>query len=118
MRTLGEAGTVAIKSKINPKLHNKGVTCMFVGYAENHDRDCYEMWHKATNRCLKTRDVVFLHRMYYQKETVTNELTIEPMILSISANTTNNTSQVMENNNINYDAIEHNNNDDNQSSEN
>ena len=43
MRTLGEAGTVTIKSKINSKLHDKGVTCMFVRYAENHDGDYYEM---------------------------------------------------------------------------
>ena len=85
---------------------------MFVGHAENYDRDCYEMWHKTTKRYLKMRDVVFLHRMYYQKEIVTNELTIEPMMLSIPANTTNNTSQAIENNNTNYDTIEHNNDDD------
>ena len=92
MRTLGESGTVTIKSKINPKLHDKGVSCMFVGHAENYDRDCYETWYETTNRCLKMRDVVFLHRMYYQKEIVTNELTIEPIMLSIPANITNNIS--------------------------
>jgi hypothetical protein len=36
LRTFGEAGTVKIKTDTTPKLYDKGVQCMFVGYAENH----------------------------------------------------------------------------------
>jgi hypothetical protein len=36
LRTFGEAGTVKIKTDTTPKLHDRGVQCMFVGYAENH----------------------------------------------------------------------------------
>jgi hypothetical protein len=33
LRTFGEAGTVKIKTDTTPKLHDRGVQCMFVGYA-------------------------------------------------------------------------------------
>ena len=85
MRVLGEAGTVTVKTKMHLAFYNKGMICMFLGYAENHDGDCYQMWHESTSRCFETRDVMFLHRMHYQREQTANELTIEPMILSISA---------------------------------
>ena len=41
LRLFGEAGTVKIVTNTSPKLLDKGVQCMMVGYAENHDRDVY-----------------------------------------------------------------------------
>ena len=43
MRVLEEIGTVIVKTEIHPKLHNKDVTCMFIGYTKNYNRDCYQM---------------------------------------------------------------------------
>ena len=39
----GEAGVVTIKGSIHTKLKDKGVTCIFVGYAKHHAGDVYEM---------------------------------------------------------------------------
>ena len=43
LRTWGEAGTVKIKTDTTPKLADRGVQCMFVGYAVDHPGDCYNM---------------------------------------------------------------------------
>lgn len=67
LRTWGEAGTVTLKQKIHPKEQDKGVTCMFVGYAEDHPGDCFEMWDPITSRVHKSRDVTWLRHMFYEQ---------------------------------------------------
>ncbi len=37
---------------------------MFVGYASNHEGDCYRIWNPKTKKISETRDVVFLKRMF------------------------------------------------------
>jgi hypothetical protein len=59
LRTWGEAGTVMLK-KVN-KVENYGVTCMFIGYANNHEGGCYRMWNPHKNSVHETRDVTWLH---------------------------------------------------------
>lgn len=46
---------------------NKGVQCMFVGYAKYHAGDVYIMYDPESNRGHITRDVIWLHRMFYEK---------------------------------------------------
>ena len=67
VRTWGEAGVVTLKSKTSPKLANKGLTCMFVGYATGHADGVYRMWNPTTGGVHVSRDVVWLKRMYYQR---------------------------------------------------
>ena len=67
LHTWGEAGVVKLKSKTSPKIINRGVTCMFVGYPANHASDCVEMWDASKNSYHVTRDVTWLHRMFYSK---------------------------------------------------
>lgn len=43
MRTWREAGVVKVKSNTSPKLKNKVITCLFAGYADNHEGDCCRM---------------------------------------------------------------------------
>ena len=64
LRTWGEAGTV--KTGKDGKVGDHGVTCMFVGYADNHSGDCYRMYNPNTGRVMETRDVIFLQRMFYE----------------------------------------------------
>jgi hypothetical protein len=42
MRTRG-GGTVKVKTKTKPKLADRGVHCMFIGYADDHNGDVYRM---------------------------------------------------------------------------
>jgi hypothetical protein len=65
LRTFGEAGTVKVKKNQYPKLSDRGVTCMFVGYAVDHDGDCYEMLDVNNGTVYVTRDVVWLKRMFF-----------------------------------------------------
>ena len=59
LRILGKDDTVTAKTGSTPKLRDRGVHCMFVGYAEGHAGDCYQMWNPYTNKVYKSRDVMF-----------------------------------------------------------
>ena len=74
LRTIGEAGTVKITNDNTPKLQDRGVNCIFVGYAINHPEGCYQMYDLATHRVRQSRDVVWLHRMFYEKRNNNTEL--------------------------------------------
>jgi hypothetical protein len=39
---------------------------MYMGYASNHEGDCYRMWNPNTKKVSKTCDVVFLNRMFFR----------------------------------------------------
>jgi hypothetical protein len=80
LRTWGEAGTVKIKTKTTPKLADRGVQCMFVSYAKDHEGDCYQMWDPKTKRVHVTRDIIWLRRMFYTKAVPEAELAIEPEV--------------------------------------
>ena len=41
---------------------------MFVGYTKYHEGDCYDMLHPPSRNIYQIRDVTWLKRMYYQKE--------------------------------------------------
>jgi hypothetical protein len=66
LRTWGEAGVVKTRSLTTPKVADRGVPCMFVGYSKNHPGDTYRMYDPATGGIHDVRDVIWLHRMYYQ----------------------------------------------------
>ena len=68
LRTWGEAGTVTIWYKMQPKLEDRGITCVFVGYAVNHEGDCYLKWNPTrTMRVYTTRNIIWLNQFYFTK---------------------------------------------------
>jgi hypothetical protein len=64
LHTWGEVGT--IKTGKVGKTGNQGATCMLIGYANNHEGNCYDMWNPVTNQVSKTHDLIFLQRMFYE----------------------------------------------------
>jgi hypothetical protein len=78
LHTWREAGTVKIKMKTTPKLADRGVQCMFVAYAKDHEGGCYQIWDPKTKRVHETRDIIWLRRMFYTKAVTEAELAIEP----------------------------------------
>ncbi len=70
LSTQGEAGI--IKTGKDIKTRDQGVTGMFVGYgyASNHKGDCYIMWNPNMKKVSKTREVVFLNRMFFRTPTM------------------------------------------------
>ena len=65
LKIFGEAGTVMLKTATTPNVLNKGVVCMFVEYPDHHASNCWIMFNLVTRATHTTRDVVWLHRMYY-----------------------------------------------------
>jgi hypothetical protein len=76
LRTWGEAGTVKKKVKATPKIANRGVQRIFIGYTIDHTQDTYWMWDPTTSRVHETRDVIWMKRMFYGQETFTNNVAI------------------------------------------
>ena len=66
LRVWGESGVVKTKTVSTPKLADRGVVCMFVGYATKHAGDCYRMFNEDTLKVHLTRDVRWLNIMYYK----------------------------------------------------
>ena len=63
-RIFGEMGILKKNKKIFAKLENKGQSCMFVGYNEDHSSDTYRLYVLATKRIVKSRDVLWLNTQY------------------------------------------------------
>ncbi len=56
LRTFGEAGMV--KDKKNGMVGNRGITMMFVGFADGHTGYCYRMYNLVTLQVCKTQDII------------------------------------------------------------
>ena len=40
---------------------------LFIGYATQHEGDCWRMYKPETKRVSQTQDVIWLNRMFYEK---------------------------------------------------
>ena len=74
MRTFGEMAVVAIHEgkTMRSKLDNRGKTCMFVGYAEDHAGDVYKFLNIHTKRIIMSRDVRWLNIIWrhYRRKSI------------------------------------------------
>ena len=74
LRTFGEMGVAAIheRKKMRCKLDNRGKTCMFVGYADDHTKDVYRFLNIHTKRIILSRDMRWLNimRKRYKKKII------------------------------------------------
>lgn len=72
LRTFGEMGVVALYpgETIKAKLDDRGIKCMFLGYAAHHAGNVYRMWDLRTKRVLITRDVKWLGSFHEDKKTM------------------------------------------------
>jgi hypothetical protein len=68
----GEVGVVTTKDKIQAKLTNRGTSCIFVGYSENHSRNVYRMLNLEANSVINSRDIIWLKKMH--KDWLKNKL--------------------------------------------
>jgi hypothetical protein len=68
--TWGEAGVVKLKTLSTAKLEDRGRTCMFFGYADDHSAVCDRMWDPKSYSIHDTRDVVWLRCMFFPQSVV------------------------------------------------
>ena len=59
-RIFDEIGILKKNKKMFSKLENKGTSCMFVGYSENHPADTYRLYVLDTKKVVIARDVQWL----------------------------------------------------------
>ncbi len=71
LRSFGEAGVVKIGK--NGKLGDRRVTCIFVNYANKHSSDCYQMYNPKSGKIIKTRDIQWLNKMFFQNDIIRSE---------------------------------------------
>ncbi len=65
-RTFGDAGIV--KNKKDGKVGDRGISMMFVGYANSHAGNCYRMYNPVSSRVCETRDIIWCGSMYFTLE--------------------------------------------------
>ena len=68
LRTFGEMAVIAIHEgkKMRSKLDDRGKTCMFVGYADDHTKDVYRFLNIHMRRIILSRDVRWLNIIWNQ----------------------------------------------------
>ena len=68
LRTFGEISVIAIHEgkKMRSKLDDRGKTCMFVGYADDHTKDVYRFLNIYMRRIILSRDVRWLNIIWKQ----------------------------------------------------
>ena len=57
MRTFGDIGYTTDRISIKGKLSNRASKVMFVGYADEHDGDCYRLFKFDTGQVILSQDV-------------------------------------------------------------
>ena len=64
LRTFEETGVVKDnKKKLHSKLKDRGIVCLFLGYAADHPEDTYRMLNLETKKVIITRDVKWINKM-------------------------------------------------------
>jgi hypothetical protein len=82
LRTFGEAGVVTIVGIIKKKVDMRGLLCLMGGYFTDWAGDCYKMYDPINNNVYFTRDILWLNKMYFDKN---GEIDSLPDILADSA---------------------------------
>ncbi len=71
MHSFGEAGVVKIGK--NGKLGDRGVTCIFVNYADKHLSVCYRLYNPKSGKIIKTRDIQWVNKMFLRNDIIRSE---------------------------------------------
>ncbi len=66
IRTFVEAGIV--KNGKDGKVGDRGITMVFVGYADGHAGNCCRMYNPVMSRVCETQDIIWCGRMYFTTE--------------------------------------------------
>ena len=58
----------------------RGIPMIFIGYAKNHAGDCYCMCSHIIGYMKETRDIMWLHCMYYSKPEAWDKVIVYPQV--------------------------------------
>jgi hypothetical protein len=94
LRTFGEAGTM--KKGKDGKVGDRGITMMFVGYADGHAGDCYRMYNPVTSWVCESRDIIWMGRMYFTTEHSEKTMVLPVIAVPITNDVSEDSMQVTE----------------------
>jgi hypothetical protein len=66
LRTFGEEEIM--KNEKDGKVGDRGITMMFVGYADGHAGNCYRMYNPVTSQVCESPDIIWMGCMYFTTE--------------------------------------------------
>jgi hypothetical protein len=72
LHKFGECAVITTKFDTTPKLNNRGVIAMFLGYSENHSADTLRFMNIKTNRVIYSRGYKWLNKTWGQHFNITN----------------------------------------------
>jgi hypothetical protein len=72
MRKFGECAVITTKTDTTPKLNNRGIVAMFLGYSEQHSADTLRFMNIKTHRVIYSRDYMWLNKNWGQYHNITD----------------------------------------------
>jgi len=87
LSTFDEAGIV--KNGKDGKVGDRGITMVFVGYADEHAGNCYRMYNPVTSRVNVMREVMWIRRVYFTTENCEKTKVIPVIAVLITNDVTN-----------------------------
>jgi hypothetical protein len=87
LRTFGKAGVV--KNGKDGKVGERGITMLFVGYADEHAGNCYRMYNPVTSQVSVMQDVIWSGHMYFTNENCEKTKALPVIAVPITNDVTN-----------------------------
>jgi hypothetical protein len=72
LRKFGECAVITTKTATTPKLSNRGVVGMFLGYSDRHSPDTLRFMNIKTHRVIYSRDYIWLNKTWGQYHNITD----------------------------------------------
>ena len=69
LRVFGEIGIISNTSEMKSATQDRGLKCIFLGYADDHSGDVYRFYNMQTGRIITSRDVIWINKTYHEDQT-------------------------------------------------
>ena len=69
LRVFGEIGIVSNTGEISNATQDRGLKCIFLGYADDHSGDVYRFYNMRTGKMILSRDVIWINKTYNEDKT-------------------------------------------------
>ena len=66
LRVFGEIGIVSNTGDITSATQDRGIKCIFLGYADDHSGDVYRFYNMRTGKMILSRDVIWVNKTYQE----------------------------------------------------
>ena len=68
LRVFGEIGIISNTGEIQTATQDRGIKCIFLGYAEDHSSDVYRFYNMQTGKVKLSRDVIWINKTYHEDQ--------------------------------------------------